>query len=187
MFRSSMSMRFLGARCSAELICVPTCLKISEDIMNTRLPSELETDDIHPPIYPSIETTFNKDSSADQTIEFALNHGWQDGMLFFIEPKAAQRILDRWNIGNRPPVENKIEEYADAILEGRWYLTGDTIKFSTNKNMLDGQNRLMACVRTGKPIFSYVVFGIQPDAFVYMDRGGVRTAANVLTMKGYQN
>lgn len=150
--------------------------------MNERLPNELELSDIRPPIYPQAESVH-----ASAVIDLALKRQSTGCELLFITPEQAQAILSRWNLGNRTPVENKIEEYTDAILEGRWYITGDTIKFSTDKAMLDGQNRLMACVRAGRPIFSYVVFGIQPDAFIYMDRGGVRTAANVLAMKGYQN
>jgi hypothetical protein len=59
-------------------------------------------------------------------------------------------------------------------------LTGDRIKFGNNDELLDGQNRLSACVKSGKPFRTHVVFGIDPALFGRMDIGKPRNAADVL-------
>jgi hypothetical protein len=55
-----------------------------------------------------------------------------------------------------------------------WVLTGDTIKFSRAR-LLDGQNRLAACVRSGVPFKTHVVFGVDENAFTRIDAGAKRT------------
>jgi hypothetical protein len=68
----------------------------------------------------------------------------------------------------------------------RWGLTGDTIKFGTNGQLLDGQNRLSASVKSGKSFRTHVVFGIDPALFGRMDIGKPRNAADVLHIAGFK-
>src|SRR5262249_7220576 len=77
-----------------------------------------------------------------------------------------------------------IKRYAADLLAGRWGLTGDTIKFGSNGLLRDGQNRLAASVRAGRPIRSHVVFGVDPDLFARMDIGKNRTPADVFAIAG---
>jgi hypothetical protein len=77
-------------------------------------------------------------------------------------PKLAEHILTKLNLNNRPMKTAKIKKYAEDLAEGLWGLTGDTIKFGTDGLLKDGQNRLSACVRAGRPMASHAVFGIDP-------------------------
>jgi hypothetical protein len=76
----------------------------------------------------------------------------------------------------------KIKKYAVDLAEGKWGLTGDTIKFGSDGFLKDGQNRLAACVRVGKPFRTHVVFGIQPELFARMDIGKNRTGGDVFAI-----
>lgn len=99
-------------------------------------------------------------------------------------PKLAEHILKTLNINNRPMKSGKIKEYSADIAESKWGLTGDTVKFGTDGYLKDGQNRLSACVRAGKPMSSHVVFGIDPKLFARMDIGKNRNGADVFSIAG---
>ena len=103
-----------------------------------------------------------------------------------IDPATAEKVLIERNQGNRPPKPNKVQQFAKDLSEDRWGLTGDTIKFGTDGRLLDGQNRLAACVRANKAFLTHVVFGIDPTLFGRMDIGKPRNAADVLHIAGYK-
>jgi hypothetical protein len=67
---------------------------------------------------------------------------------------------------------------------GQFLLTGDTIKFSREHVLSDGQNRLSACVRAGKRFRSHVVFGGSPEAFAVIDTNTPRTNEDTLRIEG---
>ena len=103
-----------------------------------------------------------------------------------IDPNSAERILAERNQGNRPPKPNKVQQFAADMANGRWGVTGDTLKFAPDGRLLDGQNRLAASVRANKPFTTHVVFGIDPALFGRMDIGKPRNAADVLHIAGYK-
>lgn len=99
-------------------------------------------------------------------------------------PQLAEYILANLNRHNRPTKPAKIRKYASDQTEGLWGLTGDTVKFGTDLLLKDGQNRLAACVRSGKPLLTHVVFGINPQLFSRMDIGKNRSAGDVFSIAG---
>lgn len=102
-----------------------------------------------------------------------------------ITPELAQHILDTCNVSNRPMKPGKIREYAEAMKAGLWGLTGDTLKFSSEGALRDGQNRLAATVRAKTPLVTHVVFNVDADLFARMDIGKNRTPADVFHIAGY--
>ena len=102
-------------------------------------------------------------------------------------PEIAAWVLETYNRLNRPKKPVSIKSYAAAMMAGAWGLTGDTVKFSDDCRLCDGQNRLMACVRAGAPFTTHVVFGIPDVLFHVMDTGKNRGAADVLSIAGYSN
>lgn len=104
-----------------------------------------------------------------------------------ITPELAHEILEQRNHNNRKPRATKIRRFASDLAEGSWVLTGDTIKFGTNGELLDGQNRLRGCVTAGVAIETHVVFGIDPVAFKYLDSGTVRTSGDTFKVAGVPN
>lgn len=103
-----------------------------------------------------------------------------------IDPTAAEQILAERNNGNRPAKPNKVQQFSADMDNNHWGLTGDTIKFGSDGRLLDGQNRLSACVRSGQPFKTHVVFGIDPQLFGRMDIGKPRNAADILHIAGYK-
>lgn len=111
-----------------------------------------------------------------------------------ISPAEAQRILTEHDeavrnneINNRGRKVVAIRKYAADQGSGRWYAeTGETLKFETHdkvlrgRNLLDGQNRLAACVQSGVPLKIYVARGVAREAFAYIDGGEKRTLRDVL-------
>lgn len=99
-------------------------------------------------------------------------------------PKLAEHVLTHLNPNNRPMKTAKIKKYASDLSEGLWGLTGDTIKFGADGMLKDGQNRLSACVRGGRPLTTHVVFGIDAHLFARMDIGKNRNGADVFSIAG---
>lgn len=113
----------------------------------------------------------------------------QNSRVFEIAPEMARTILEDFNTGNRPRKPTKITEYADDMAHGRWELTGDTLKFSdaVPPRLRDGQNRLMACIRSGVPFKTHIVFGIPDSAFDALDKGKNRSGSDILAIAGFGN
>ncbi len=101
-----------------------------------------------------------------------------------ITPALAALILERLNSNNRKRRPSNIKRFAEAMTKDNWLLTGDSIKFSKNRLLLDGQNRLAACMRSGKQFKTHVIFGVDDDAFTRIDSGATRTNADTLKMAG---
>lgn len=108
----------------------------------------------------------------------------QNSRVVEITPEVASYILEELNIGNRSRKNTKIPEYAKDMVAGKWSLTGEAIKFGTDGQLKDGQNRLAACLRAGVPFRTHAVFGIDPSTFTYMDTGANRTNTDIFVIMG---
>jgi|688.fasta_scaffold02092_13 hypothetical protein len=104
-----------------------------------------------------------------------------------ITPRLAEHILTHLNPHNRAKRTTHIAQYARDMTEGRWALTGDTIKFGRSGILRDGQHRLAACVRAGTPFETYCVFGISDESFSVMDIGRKRKGDDAFTIAGISN
>ena len=101
-------------------------------------------------------------------------------------PLMAKAILDK-NTRNRPLRKARIDRYAEEMAEGRWQQNGEPIIISDKDNLMNGQHRLYAVIKAGKPVPMMVVKGIDEGAFPTMDAGMIRTAGDVLGMRGVLN
>jgi hypothetical protein len=117
-------------------------------------------------------------------LQHLIKHPPSTSKIIEFSPALADYILTNLSSDNRPKKTAKIKRYAQDLLEGRWAMTGDTIKFGSNGVLRDGQNRLAACIRAGKSFRSHAVFGIDPDLFTRMDIGKNRTPADVFSIAG---
>jgi hypothetical protein len=109
--------------------------------------------------------------------------------LVTITPDLAQLWLGL-NTDNRALKTGQIEAYARDLAEGRWWVNGDTVVFAGPRHMptklLDGQNRLHAVLKSGVPLRTFVVFGVDEGAQPSMDSGAKRTVADNLRIAGVQ-
>jgi hypothetical protein len=117
-------------------------------------------------------------------LESLIRHPPANSRVIEFSPKLSEYVLTNLNPSNRPTKPAKIKKYAADLADGMWGLTGDTIKFGTDGFLKDGQNRLAASVRTGRPLTTHVVFGINPQLFARMDIGKNRSGADVLFIAG---
>lgn len=102
-----------------------------------------------------------------------------------ITPAMAKRMLEG-NTNNRKAKFVRIHRYAADMAAGRWQITGEAIKFNGSQ-LLDGQNRLYACIEADTPFTTVVVRGLEDDAMDVLDSGAVRTTADALALRGYSN
>lgn len=99
-----------------------------------------------------------------------------------ITPAWAQEVLKR-NIGNRPLNHLHVERLVSEMIKGRWKFNGDTICVNGTQ-VIDGQHRLHAVVKSGVTIESLVVDGLPFHVFDTKDVGERRTAAHTLAVNG---
>ncbi len=101
-----------------------------------------------------------------------------------VTPDKAQQYLDHM-VANRNPLRNKVEQYARDMLGGNWILNGETIKFNEDGRMFDGQNRMLAVVKSGVTIKTYAVFNMPEKAMDTVDTGASRQFAHLLQIQGF--
>ena len=102
-----------------------------------------------------------------------------------ITPKQAQAMLDMsitLGATNRRVAQKHIDLYAREMAEGRWKLNGVAIKLDENGAVLDGQHRLLACIKAGVPFQTIVMTGVPRETFDTLDCGRPRTVSQVLQM-----
>ena len=103
-----------------------------------------------------------------------------------VTPVTAEDWLKK-NKNNRNVAEKKLREYTDDMLQGRWMMNGESIKFDTRGDLLDGQHRLMAIVKSRTTQEMLVITGLPREVFDTIDNNAPRTAGNILEIAGLSN
>jgi hypothetical protein len=91
------------------------------------------------------------------------------------------------NVKNRNIRQQHVTRLALDMSNSDWHFTGEPLKFDYAGNLIDGQHRLMAVIRSGRTIEFLVLRGLQPIAQDFMDSGAKRTAADMLSLRGHVN
>ncbi|MBO1076146.1 hypothetical protein [Roseomonas marmotae] len=100
-----------------------------------------------------------------------------------ITPQAATELLSR----KRPSASenpNAINAYAEAMREGHWILNGMPIILSRAGVLLDGVQRLRACIRAETPFLTVLAQNIPDDVLHTIDQQRRRSFAGVLETRG---
>lgn len=100
-----------------------------------------------------------------------------------ITPDTASEML-KSNTNNRPANPMHVARLAREITNGNWKVNGDTICIASDGRIIDGQHRLMAVVRAGIGIETFVVEGLDYDTFNTKDIGKRRSSADTLAVCG---
>ena len=108
------------------------------------------------------------------------------GRVEYITPERCREFLQK-NVMNRNASVKTIDLYRRQMAEKTWFLNGESIKFDWDGTMLDGQQRCHACIQSGVPFTSFVIYGLSPESQGTMDSGRVRKASDQLTMMGVRN
>jgi len=101
-----------------------------------------------------------------------------------ITPDHAGELLKN-NTINRPIFQQNVRKYSELMTNGLWGLNGETLIISSGGKLLNGQHRLLAIINAGISIEMLVVFNVNEELFDTIDTGKIRSAANVLSIKGY--
>ena len=81
--------------------------------------------------------------------------------LLTITPEMALDMLSK-NSSNRKVRNSRVQFYAEQMKHGNWHLTGQTITFDKNGQLLDGQHRLYALVEAEVSLPFLVVTDAEP-------------------------
>ena len=103
-----------------------------------------------------------------------------------ITPYIAESWLTK-NVKNRRISTTAVNRYARDMKAGKWKFSGDAIRFSVDGDLLDGQHRLLACIKSGEAFETLVMYNISADTRQVIDGGMARTAKDYLTFDGYHN
>lgn len=103
-----------------------------------------------------------------------------------LTPRMAETIL-AGNTKNRNVIKSYLKNLEQVIVRGEWAFNGEPVIVADTGRVLDGQHRLMACVNTGIPIDTMIVYGVDESVFPTIDRGVTRTVGNVLSIDGEDN
>lgn len=96
-------------------------------------------------------------------------------------PLICRQIMP-FNTLNRYRSAKVSDRYSRSMAVGRFYNTGQAIIFGSDGTVLDGQHRLAACIKSGKPFTSLVVFGVNPAFRRYIDTNRSRSASDIFKL-----
>ena len=116
-------------------------------------------------------------------------HFWprtHSACIMVITPDLAKKWLER-NEKNRSLKNRKVLELVSTIEDSHWRLNGESICFSNDGRLLDGQHRLHAVIKSGIPAESFIAFGIDDGVMRTYDQGVKRTNADHFNISGEKN
>lgn len=106
------------------------------------------------------------------------------GTYEIITPEIAQGWLAK-NTSNRGISPSRINEYVDAMKNGKWRTSHEGLAFGADGTLYDGQHRLLAIVKANISVMMHVMRGLSPETRQVIDTGRVRSAAdNVAIVEG---
>lgn len=103
-----------------------------------------------------------------------------------VTPELAAQWL-AMNTRNRHLRKPDVAAYARDMLNQDWHLNGESIKFTPDGALLDGQHRLQAVIQAGVSVPMLVVRGVCEAAMPTIDTGITRKFSDVLTIDGVAN
>lgn len=116
----------------------------------------------------------------------SMHYGAVEIAVVRMTPEWAADLLTR-NPKNRRIKAAHVELMARDMKAGQFQFNGDVIRIDTENNLLDGQNRLTACVRSKEPFDTLLIKGLPPDARATIDSGAKRSFGDRLQMEGVSN
>ena len=91
------------------------------------------------------------------------------------------------NFHNRNIRPDRVDAMVRDIEAGNWQLTGESIKWTVSNELVDGQHRLAAILKSKKSVESFVVFNLPDSAKSVIDSGASRSLSDVLNWENESN
>ena len=102
-----------------------------------------------------------------------------------ITPELAAEYLKK--APNAHEDKKAIATYAQAMRNGAWILNGQPIIFDQEGQLLDGVQRLNACIEAGVPFITMVARNVRADTLHTIDQHRRRSYQGVLESRGVRN
>lgn len=109
-----------------------------------------------------------------------------DGLGVEITPEAARMILE----SSRKPYKvdkEAVKAYAAAMSSGAWSMNGMPIILSQDGDILDGHQRLEACIASGESFRTLIARNVREDTLHTIDQHRQRNYPNILESRGYSH
>jgi hypothetical protein len=104
-----------------------------------------------------------------------------------ITPEIAKRYLECNKLNYRRLNLKLVAKYANEMTNGNWRQDHPQgVAFDRDGNLGDGQHRLKAIVASGVTVRMWVLRGCDPEALYDIDRGHIRTEADLLRARGFR-
>jgi hypothetical protein len=116
-----------------------------------------------------------------------LHYNGRTVRLLNVNPKLAQTWLDSVNTRNRSINPRRVDEHARAMVAGTWVISNDAITFDNEGQLINGQHRLSAIVKSKTSQVFVVIEGAEPEDQNIMDAGMPRRAGQQLHIAGWKN
>lgn len=116
-----------------------------------------------------------------------LHYNGRTVRLLTVNPKLAQTWLDSVNTRNRSINPRRVDEYARAMMSDKWVIGNDAIVFDHGGQLVNGQHRLSAVVKSKTTQVFVVIEGVDPEDQNIMDAGMARRAGQQLHIAGWKN
>lgn len=113
-----------------------------------------------------------------------LNWRHQSSELMLVTPLMAAAWLQLHNKSNRDIKPSVVEQYSRDLQANRWPLTHQGVGFDWNGQLVDGQHRLTAIMRTGISAHMYVTTGLDPLVRSIVDIHSKRSVHDALMFAG---
>lgn len=113
-----------------------------------------------------------------------------EGLPTFEWVYATPEIAAEWlanMVPNRRRIRRKIDQYAHLLEIDKWRHTAEPVQFNTAGRMMNGQNRSLAIIKSGKSVWLPVARGVEGDAMGSIDSGQSRTKSDVFEIAGEFN
>lgn len=109
--------------------------------------------------------------------------------LVLFTPEMAKEIINKPSTNYRVSKDKVIDQYAKDMENGNWIFCGDSIQFDKYGNCINGQHRLKAIIKSGKPQMFVMVDGLEPESARVMDSGFKRSVEDYLRKQAdaYEN
>lgn len=100
-----------------------------------------------------------------------------------VTSEMAEVWLER-NSRNRKLSTNAVKVFTNDMIEKRWRFEGQPVRFDEALQLIDGQHRLHAIVRSGRAQLMLVLVGLPTESQMVTDAGRKRTAADTFELMG---
>lgn len=106
--------------------------------------------------------------------------------VLLVTPSMAEKWLGN-NTQNRKVNLGRVSFYAKAMSESKWELNGESLKFDSEGILIDGQHRLLAIIKAGVSIKTFIIQGLPSDVFKTIDTGRPRSGSDTLKINHVDN